>query len=73
MHGWWYKPMFFDKNLTQQGNILFFDLDVVIHNNIDKLFLFNPDSSVHVEISIEVSDLIGNTLIVVCLNYAQEV
>jgi len=44
MHGWWYKPMFFDKNLTQQGNILFFDLDVVIHNNIDKLFLFNPDS-----------------------------
>lgn len=44
MSGWWYKPMFFDKNLPLDGNILFFDLDVIIHNNIDKLFLFNPDS-----------------------------
>lgn len=44
MSGWWYKPMFFDKNLPLDGNILFFDLDVIIHSNIDKLFLFNLDS-----------------------------
>jgi len=41
MHGWWYKPMFFDKNFPLQGNILFFDLDVIIHDNIDKLLTFN--------------------------------
>ena len=33
--GWWYKPIFFDKNFPLDGNILYFDLDVVIHKNID--------------------------------------
>ena len=41
--GWWYKPMFFDKNLELDGNILYFDLDVVIYDNIDKLWLHAPD------------------------------
>ena len=40
--GWWYKPMFFDKDFPLKGTILFFDLDVIIFNNIDKLFLFQP-------------------------------
>ena len=40
--GWWYKPIFFDKNFPLDGNILYFDLDVVIHKNIDNLFSYNP-------------------------------
>jgi hypothetical protein len=42
MKGWWYKPMFFDKNLPVKGTILYFDLDVVIFENIDKLFTYEP-------------------------------
>ena len=38
--GWWYKPMFFNPKLGLQGTILFFDLDVVIFNNIDNLFSY---------------------------------
>jgi hypothetical protein len=37
IHGWWYKPYVFSKNLNLSGEVLFFDLDVVIFNNIDKL------------------------------------
>jgi hypothetical protein len=40
--GWWHKVHMFDSNLPIKGRILFFDLDVVIHNNIDKLATFNP-------------------------------
>ncbi len=43
VYGWWYKPMFFDKNLPLNGNILYFDLDIVICKNIDNLFTYNPD------------------------------
>ena len=42
VYGWWYKPIFFDKNLPLDGNILYFDLDIVIHKNIDNLFTYNP-------------------------------
>lgn len=42
IHGWWYKPMFFDPNLGLNGTILFFDLDVIIFKNIDNLFTFQP-------------------------------
>lgn len=35
--GWWYKVHMFDPSLPIQGRILYFDLDVVIHNNINKL------------------------------------
>tara|TARA_B100000085_G_scaffold282160_1_gene310172 strand:+ start:1734 stop:2621 length:888 start_codon:yes stop_codon:yes gene_type:complete len=41
LSGWWYKPLFFDKDLPITGNILYFDLDIVIHDNIDKLFTYN--------------------------------
>jgi hypothetical protein len=42
LKGWWYKVMFFDPNHELQGNILFLDLDVVVFNNIDKLFTHEP-------------------------------
>ena len=32
----------FGPDFPLKGNILFFDLDVVIHNNIDPLFTHNP-------------------------------
>ena len=41
--GWWYKPMFFDKNFPLDGTLLYMDLDIVINANIDKLFTYRPD------------------------------
>ena len=43
VQGWWYKPMFFNPDLGLNGTILFFDLDVIIFENIDKLFSFEKD------------------------------
>lgn len=40
--GWWFKPLFFNPNLPLDGTILFMDLDVVIHNNINCLFDYRP-------------------------------
>ena len=40
--GCWYKPMFFNPELGLNGTILFFDLDVVVFRNIDKLFTYEP-------------------------------
>lgn len=34
---WWHKVHMFDPSLPLQGRILYMDLDVVIHNNLDKL------------------------------------
>jgi len=34
--GWWHKVHMFDPSLPLQGRILYFDLDVVIHDNLDK-------------------------------------
>lgn len=34
---WWHKVHMFDPRLPVHGRILYFDLDVIIHNNIDKL------------------------------------
>ena len=39
---WWSKLYMFSPDLPLQGNILFFDLDVVIFDNIDILFTHNP-------------------------------
>ncbi len=41
--GWWHKVHMFDGRLPLAGRILYFDLDVVIHNNIDKLARIYPD------------------------------
>ena len=35
--GWWHKVHMFDPNIPLSGRIIYFDLDVVIHANIDKL------------------------------------
>lgn len=41
--GWWYKPYFFKENLFENGRVNFFiDLDMVVVNNIDKLFNYKP-------------------------------
>jgi len=40
--GWWYKPMFFNQHLGLQGTLLFCDLDVIIFQNIDKLYDYKP-------------------------------
>jgi hypothetical protein len=40
--GWWYKPMIFNPGLDLEGSILFLDLDVIVFNNVDKLFDYDP-------------------------------
>jgi len=42
--GWWYKPWFLSDELPIKGTALFFDLDLVIFSNIDKLFTYKPES-----------------------------
>ena len=34
---WWHKVHIFDKNLPLKERVIYFDLDVVVHNNIDNL------------------------------------
>jgi hypothetical protein len=42
--GWWWKPYIFKKEHFVSGDInLFFDLDMVIVKNIDKLINYMPD------------------------------
>ena len=36
--GWWFKPYFFASELPLKGTILYFDLDVIVFENIDNLF-----------------------------------
>jgi hypothetical protein len=43
IEGWWYKPSVFNPELPLKGTILFLDLDVVVFNNIDYLFTYEPD------------------------------
>ncbi len=40
---WWSKLWMFSPEMPVKGNILFFDLDVVIFENIDDLFTHQPD------------------------------
>jgi len=35
--GWWHKVHMFDPSLPLSGRILYFDLDVIVFNNIDRL------------------------------------
>ena len=42
LEGWWCKPYMYSKDLPIKGTILYMDLDVVIANNIDQLFLYQP-------------------------------
>jgi len=43
LEGWWCKPYIF-SDLPIKGRILYLDLDVVISDNIDRLFVYAPDS-----------------------------
>jgi hypothetical protein len=48
--GWWWKPFIFKKDHFSEGDTnLFFDLDMVIVNNLDKFVDFMPDSFVGLE------------------------
>ena len=40
---WWSKLWMFGSHFPLQGNILYFDLDVIVFKNIDNLFNHNPD------------------------------
>lgn len=42
IQGWWYKTYFFNPNIGLDGTLLYFDLDVIIFDNIDKLFDYKP-------------------------------
>ena len=35
--GWWHKVHMFDPNIVLQPTVLYFDLDIIIHENIDAL------------------------------------
>jgi hypothetical protein len=38
---WWSKLWMFNKDFPLTGNVLFFDLDVIVFRNIDNLFNYN--------------------------------
>jgi len=40
--GWWWKPYLFSSDLPCEGTILYMDLDVVISNDLEKLFGYYP-------------------------------
>ena len=40
---WWSKLWMFGSHFPLQGNILYFDLDVIVFKNIDELFNHNAD------------------------------
>ena len=42
--GWWHKVHMFDSTLPLRGRILYLDLDVVIHANMDKLTGYHPSN-----------------------------
>ena len=40
---WWSKLWMFGSHFPLHGNILYFDLDIIIFRNIDELLTYNPD------------------------------
>lgn len=50
IQGWWWKPYIFKHGHFPSGDVnLFFDLDMVIVDNIDKLATYMPDKFVGLE------------------------
>ena len=46
LHSWWYKLCIFNKELSLTGDILFLDLDLIVYDNIDKLWDYKKDQFV---------------------------
>lgn len=46
LQGWWLKPYIFCKDNNIVGNVLFLDLDIIIYDNIDKLWNYMPNDFV---------------------------
>lgn len=46
LHGWWLKPLVFNSDNNFKGQVLFLDLDIIIYDNIDKLWTYNPSDFV---------------------------
>lgn len=44
IYGWWLKPYVFCKDNEFDSDVLFLDLDVVVHKNIDKLWEYHQGS-----------------------------
>ena len=44
IQGWWNKLYVFNKDLNLKDNVIFLDLDLVIHDSIDKLWEYHPGS-----------------------------
>ncbi len=44
--GWWFKPYLFSKLFPLTGTILYFDLDLVIVDSIDKFWEYEPGQNV---------------------------
>ncbi len=42
IQGWWMKPFVFSRDNNFKGDVLFLDLDLIIHNNFDKLWTYSP-------------------------------
>lgn len=42
--GWWFKPLFFNPELFPNSTVLYMDLDIIIFENINKLFSYKPDT-----------------------------
>lgn len=43
LHGWWFKLYAFSKDLKLKGDVLFLDLDLVILQNIEQLWNYEPE------------------------------
>ena len=41
LHGWWMKPFVFSQANNFEGDVLFLDLDLVIYDNINKLWEYS--------------------------------
>ena len=41
--GWWFKPYFMSDKIPLRGTLLYLDLDLIVFENIDKLFSFKPE------------------------------
>lgn len=47
--GWWHKTHMFDHTLPLKGRIVYLDLDVIIHANIDRLATYQPGGFIGIQ------------------------